>query len=493
MIITDETPASPSKAQRALEDDGTANTDNRPPPPAYPASGSYQDAAADNGHTGPDQPNRLEDQPLFVIREEPASRRFLKAFGVAALIWMLLAILTRSSIKAVYRNSHRGKVRLVFPHKTIEHGRIGWPTERDGKIIRCVSRSKEWLRNNSGPRASFELPLSADILYMFSRGALSNGEVTFIQSADWTERHAIQVDITIHYTHREQLDGTSVCLLEREAGQTGIGFFTPENWQPVPRGSYFYATVRFPVSMGTPLHIAALETALPRFSHYIGDLEGEVFFESLTLKSTDSPIEAKVGLDQYSVSSRHAEVVTTNSFIRGDFCSSGSLSLINSNGPIRANASLHNDSPDGTAVSLLIKTSNGPITSGITLFSSDSSTGDAFNVSARTSNNALDIFFDESPLDARLDVHARTSNAPAAISMSREFEGSFRLRTTNGYIAVPFNNAAEDPAGGYRLRNLVVERNRSFAEGYVSWNAPRRENGHVIVQTSNAPVTLKLL
>ncbi|PCH35699.1 hypothetical protein WOLCODRAFT_156398 [Wolfiporia cocos MD-104 SS10] len=212
---------------------------------------------------------------------------------------------------------------------------------------------------------------------------------------------------------------------------------------------------------------------LPRFSQQFGDLEGDVFFDSLALKSTLSTVEVK------SVSAHHTEVAITSGRIEGDFRTSGSLSLINSNDPIKSN---------GTAVSLSMKSSDGPITAGISLFSPAHSPGGAFNISARTSNSDTDIHLDESPLDARLNLYARSNNAPATVSMSREFEGSFRLRTTNARIAVPFNNSAEDPSGGNQLRNLDIERNLLSTEGIVSWNASHHGNGYVFVQTSNAPL-----
>ncbi|PCH35692.1 hypothetical protein WOLCODRAFT_166418 [Wolfiporia cocos MD-104 SS10] len=166
----------------------------------------------------------------------------------------------------------------------------------------------------------------------------------------------------------------------------------------------------------------------------MGELKGGIHFTSLSFTSTDSPVEVK------SVFAKHAEITTTNGLIEGEFHTTVSLALTTMNGHIKANASLYDDMLDGAPVSLVMKSSNGQIQSGIHLRSS-SSTRSAFNISARSTHGDLHIDLDESPLDARLDLYARTSNASATVSMSREFEGSYRLQTTNALAAILLINA----------------------------------------------------
>lgn len=54
-----------------------------------------------------------------------------------------------------------------------------------------------------------------------------------------------------------------------------------------------------------------------------------------------------------------ATIKTTNGRIEGSFHASKSLSLITSNGPIRANVSLYHDNATDANVDLTMKTSNG--------------------------------------------------------------------------------------------------------------------------------------
>ena len=100
MIIPEDTPQTPKvppQASRELEDTEIPATS----PPAYP------------GHeAGSCQAGTSSTQPLYVpvpdplLQTEPAGRRFLKAFGIAILIWFLFAALSGSVVE-VGRQSGR--------------------------------------------------------------------------------------------------------------------------------------------------------------------------------------------------------------------------------------------------------------------------------------------------------------------------------------------------------------------------------------------------
>lgn len=72
--------------------------------------------------------------------------------------------------------------------------------------------------------ATFELPLSADTLYLFSRGALGKGIVSY--QVDPTLANDI-VKVTIIVTHRssETAGVVTLCSMERVPGERGIGIF----------------------------------------------------------------------------------------------------------------------------------------------------------------------------------------------------------------------------------------------------------------------------
>ncbi|PCH35696.1 hypothetical protein WOLCODRAFT_20113 [Wolfiporia cocos MD-104 SS10] len=462
IILDDISTKTPREPQLAIQEQEVT----APEPPADLPASSCQHATAVIETAGRDG-TYLESRPVDVKGRQRTAQRFLEALGAAVLIWVFLAVSARGTI-GIARWRSKSQAGL-------SENELGWPTERDGKIVRCVSGSKSWPQHDSGARASFELPLSADVLYMFSRGTLSKGDVVFIQSQEWTERQqTVHVDVDIQYNTMSQLDATSVCLFERTQGQFGIGFLFPASvdWEP--------------------LRVKSFETVLPRFTQRVGDSRGGVIFNSLSLRSAFSPIMAK------SLFAHHADVRTTDSAIEGDFYTSGDLRLVTTNGPIKANASLfynHADkiSANKTYVSLSMQSSNGPILSKINLFSEPAVGGD-FTVSVQTANDDLNLDFATSPLDARLGLRAKTTNAPAVVSMNSVLEGRYKL-ITNGKIDTPFYPFAEDPAGQGRVRSLFRAGQKGYVEGVYTRQEPpyRGGQGMAEVETTNAPITFDLL
>ncbi|PCH35697.1 hypothetical protein WOLCODRAFT_166424 [Wolfiporia cocos MD-104 SS10] len=424
----------------------------------------------------------LESQFVDDRRRASSSERCLKAFGAIILVWIILIVSIHGKSGLAYWLTH------WRPNPESNELDIGWPAANDGKIIECISGSKDWLQEDSSARASFDLPLSADVLYMFSRGRLSKGNVLFDQSSGLSkDQQNIHVDVDIQYNSTAQLDATSVCIFEREKGQIGIGFLTVANTRAIPQQDYFVVKVQLPASSdGQPIAVQSFQTSLPRFTQHVADLRGGVYFHSLVLRSTHSSITAK------SLSAHHAELSTTNGAIEGDFYTSGDLELITTNGPIKANGSLYyyNNSTD---VSLTMRSSNGPVESRISLFSGPAKRGD-FNVLVETTRGRMNLDFDTSPLDARLKLLAKTTDSPATISMNRVLEGTYKL-VSNGKITVPFYSFAEDSSGQGRVRALLEAHQNGYVEGfYTRQGIPYHGGqGNTVVETTNAPITLSLL
>lgn len=106
MILPDDTPPSPSKSQQALlggrtSDSNSHTPEQNNPPPAYPGYASYQRNHPLPQASAPRRPLPIPPvrSPQITVYDEPAGRRFVKAFCVAILIWTVLGLFTRSIIE----------------------------------------------------------------------------------------------------------------------------------------------------------------------------------------------------------------------------------------------------------------------------------------------------------------------------------------------------------------------------------------------------------
>ena len=69
-----------------------------------------------------------------------------------------------------------------------------------------------------------QAPVSADALYIFSRGNFARGSVTVIPTLDSsTSEDYVRVDITPSSSSRAALGLANICVLERARGEKGIG------------------------------------------------------------------------------------------------------------------------------------------------------------------------------------------------------------------------------------------------------------------------------
>lgn len=96
----------------------------------------------------------------------------------------------------------------------------------------CFQYAK-WTRTSPdhGPfivsTTSFDLPLSSDLLYLVSSGALSTGSIFFDDHPSDTDgqNDQVRVEITAHSWGADTLNQADVCLLNPTEGKWGVGIF----------------------------------------------------------------------------------------------------------------------------------------------------------------------------------------------------------------------------------------------------------------------------
>ncbi|OCH93506.1 hypothetical protein OBBRIDRAFT_790220 [Obba rivulosa] len=320
---------------------------------------------------------------------------------------------------------------------------------------------------------SFELPLSSDLLYLISRGALSHGDV-HIGTAE-ADSDTVAVNISMSYDYEN--------VFEQTKGRNGVGIFSPDcarpNWNCTHSRTNFEVWLWIPTGWKNkiPAFVKNLETDMPLFSHRIYYLQDNVFFDSISLKTSNSHIVSG------SLAVRQAILRTTNGGISGVFNTSSSLSLM-----------LNAD--NGKATELNMQTSNSRVDAVTELISTTSSgTNGIFKIDARTSNSPVDVSTKSAPIDHVLYFIARTSNAPASASLHSTWEGAFRIQTSQWHTpTVDAATEVPDPKGQERSRDVVVRSVRKgVVEGSAAWT-PMEEHrlGEVEISTSNAPVKLRL-
>ena len=166
--------------------------------------------------------------------------------------------------------------------------------------------------------ASFELPLSADSLFLLSRGATA-GLFKLVQSPDLDPSKGVaEVEVVAKYRGHSALKQVKVCSVTRGANDKGVvivvSFSHPtslchrtSNSVPVtkaPKRSKhvrvgFETTVYLPkaVEEGPGLRVKRFETDLPLFAHSVGNIGGgAVEFDAISLKTANMPIFVEVSL-----------------------------------------------------------------------------------------------------------------------------------------------------------------------------------------------------
>ncbi|KAJ7511159.1 hypothetical protein B0H11DRAFT_1700386, partial [Mycena galericulata] len=372
-----------------------------------------------------------------------------------------------------------------------------WPIPPDITVDHCaewsnIGESDESEQFPYSADVHFELPLSADNLFLISRsvrhrGVFAAGRVNYVQSED-LESDSVQVDITARFWLEEYLDASKACLLKRDENETGVGIFTKREHTRRERGSNseklrMEVTVTFPrTSDDSTLSINNLTTDLGVYSQIFTDMNN-VNFNSLSLRSALGPISAE------SLRSEDTYISTHLGPIEGTFNATKSLVLSTSNAPINVDVNLFNEH-EGPAT-LKMRSSNGYIRANISLESSKDSDA-AFNITSHTSHGPTDLVVLTSPLDSTLSLHAITSIGAASVKLPSTYEGAFAAYTSFGSLNVRFDENAEDPSGEGRKRSVETDYvGRTGTHGRVGWSEERLARGTANVRSSFAPVTLE--
>ncbi|KAG8883790.1 hypothetical protein FRB98_002797 [Tulasnella sp. 332] len=246
------------------------------------------------------EPDRMKMHP-----PESAGWRFTKAFFAALVIYAVLGLVFGF---------------IMGSHEIIIEGPEAVPRAGDGDIVQChipwanyhiplpwIADSKSI--SNSTPVAnanppymsttSISVPLEQTrLLYFLSKGFLGSGTIRFVTAPPARSNlpAVVVVDITARYWTNQALNKVNMCLLRKEEGAYGVGLYTPILWPVKDKDRMkFNITVTLPASKAHRLTIPALSTDMPNFSHDLHDFTDQVFFESVSLKSSDMPIRVAVG------------------------------------------------------------------------------------------------------------------------------------------------------------------------------------------------------
>lgn len=206
---------------------------------------------------------------------------------------------------------------------------------------------------------------------------------------------------------------------------------------------------------------------------------------------------------EQSVIAEEADVRTSSGDIDGRYVSSGDLTLKTKNGHIRAAVEFGQAerlsvldvtttnkygpffAPDRPLV--LIHVYDSFIETDITAHGTNS-TVTIFTSNGHLVTNVLDM-----PVDAVLNLDARTSNNKANLSVPPSFEGTFHLSTFSSQSRLNEYNQVEDPKGEGRKRSAITRTTgKGIRAGNIYWDEKAMNRGSVKLSTSNGVATLKL-
>ncbi|KAI6027112.1 hypothetical protein EDC04DRAFT_172069 [Pisolithus marmoratus] len=450
----------------------------QPPPPAYSPYPRHHNRSP------------LTDTTTTTVYRRSPLCRFVKAFSIAFVLYLLVIAVARTTIHMAFRShQHPGPI-------------VGTPNPEDGTILDRID-SANWGHYESNPTwptlprpqfnypygayTTFTLPVNADSLYLIGRGAYQHGRVRVKQS-DNIESGTVRVDVRAAYYEQRALARVTLCKFSRANNEHGIGIYTPEwGWTYNYRDQVqVHITFTFPVALvpGTPLHIKRFDADTSQFSFSVTDLWETMLFDDVILRTTNSHINVT------SIALKHGSFISSNGYIAGHYNASGSLKLATSNDKTKATVSLLNE--HALATELDMQTSNSVIQSEVTL-SAPSNTGGAFEISARTSNSPISLRYADAPLDSVLASRVITSNSDACVKMHNTFEGSFELTTSNSSSSVRVRRGDEDPTGRGRQRVVAQHRTGNVTSGTVSWGpGVRYPRGSTSVRSSNGRVSLEV-
>ena len=108
MIIDDEDPGSPTKLDQPQALPAARREAPEDAPPAYTGPSTPYPAPVHDAQAGPS--SSLLDPEAQLPKEEPAGKRFFKAFAIAVAIWLTIAILSGGTIRSTYPTIREGVV-----------------------------------------------------------------------------------------------------------------------------------------------------------------------------------------------------------------------------------------------------------------------------------------------------------------------------------------------------------------------------------------------
>lgn len=514
---------------------GAAN--NAPAPP--PAYGAHEGTSLTQG-----RPSGPPGQPYHypTSHREPTSKRFVWALCVALLVWMLCGAFIRSLVWAVnWDHNHHGEGWSTYPVPpgvSLQNCRESgdWESDLSPRSLSSLAftiAQAAWnkaddpnddataagrmdpevpntpLQAYSFPyssKTSFELPLSAETLYLLARGPYASGSVDIMTSSEQKE-DSVGVHVTVNYYRKEIRDVVRVCEISRGPGDKGVGIFTPRDLHrhnPPGRGLYFETVIVLPelAKESWPLHIKDLETDVQNSVHRVYGIAEQVSFARLKLQGSNGAILT------LSLDATTAVLKTSNSAISGSYNVSKELSIETSNGRVIAAASLYND-PTSPPTKLHIKTSNGAVEANVDLFAASKSksrglggkrvsekVNPQYDVDVRTSNGRLEVNYGKSPVNATLRFEGTTSNSPATASLHPAYQGTFKVQTSNS-AAQLIEHSVPDPSGRGRTRKVVRNSvSKTGFSGSVEWvgdgDKDSTPKGTVSLTTSNSRAALVL-
>ncbi|KJA17296.1 hypothetical protein HYPSUDRAFT_70850 [Hypholoma sublateritium FD-334 SS-4] len=424
------------------------------------------------------------------VRKRPSTLRRV----LHGLFFILVLVLLVKWIKSTSLFSWiKGHLRREFDiHDDHWHYDVPSDTVLDG----CVQGS-EWTKDRYRgtksydlARTSFDLPLSADNLFMLSRGWLSGGSVSLVTSPEQA-KDTVTVNVVASYRQEYVRSLAKACLVSRAGNQQGVGIFTP-TWESGRRPEnrqytmVIFITVIFPESSdgSSAVAIKSFETDVPDTGHLVAHFLGsKITFDSISLTGSNSGIYVK------ALSATKGSLHTSNGAITGSFNTTTSLSLETSNAAIEIDVGLLSDS---TEPNLDARTSDGKINARLRLTSSAGEGGN-FSVSTITSNSPVFAIVADAPVDSALSFEATTSNGDAHVYLHPTYEGAFDVETSSRFNADLNFLPAADPSGKQRGRASWVQvQKKSHLLGSTSWS-DKGSSGTVNVHTSNAAAVLDIV
>ncbi|CAK5279697.1 unnamed protein product [Mycena citricolor] len=494
MIITEDTPASPVKATTPLLPNTANGASGSAPPPAYSARqpGAPSPPGPIYYQAVYPTPNAMQSSP-----PEPTWKRFAKAFVVAVLIWSLFGALVRS-----------------MSEKSLIGRGASYPIPPEVSTNRCVSQwgLSEVTRNPPfstyayAATKTFKFPVPDATLLLLSKGALSAGRL-HVSAGTGDE---VQVRVTVDYDEKTVRDLAKICMVEREAGEAGLGIFTPKYWRTYGRFPRLFFRVELVLPRGVS-HVNALETDVSNFAHDVDLFAGLIEFGTLNLGGSNGDIHTQsVRAGNASLTTSNGKIVadrlvsptiklkSSNSQVSGQFVASESFNLDTSNGKVIVDLTMNSDDPS-VAKKVSIYTSNHELDALIKL-STPSGTGGIFPVDVATSNGKLSAKILSAPIDTTLRVNARTSNALAVLELPATYEGTFEVATSNAATAVHQANPdvpdpkcrRRGPSCG-RSRQLVTRmHSKGTVAGSVYWDRENEARGEAVLKSSNGPAAIYL-